>query len=65
MCDLPTLTVQRDEDRVDAFLVSLNGFHYRGEGRLVTRSQLAELLGSGAAAIIVDQLDELAKQEAA
>ena len=56
-----TLTVRRDSS--DRFLVALEGFHYPGEGQLVDRSGLEALIGSGAAEILIDQLD--AKREEA
>lgn len=53
-----TLTVRRyadgDEER---FLISLTGFHYEGEGRIVDRSQLEEAFGTAATEILITQLD--------
>jgi hypothetical protein len=53
-----TLTVRRYADKdEDRFLISLAGFHYEGEGRIVDRSQLEEALGTGATEILITQLD--------
>jgi len=58
MSALPaTLTVRRYEREPDQFLISLDGFHYEGEGQLATRDQLESLIGCSVAAILIDQLD--------
>lgn len=52
-----TLTVQRDTVYHDCFLISLSGFHYEGEGRIVNREQLEAVLGESAASILIDQIE--------
>jgi hypothetical protein len=55
------LTVRRDPTRGRLFMVSLSGFHYPGEGRLMNRDKLEGFIGASATNILIDQLD--AKQE--
>jgi len=57
-----TLTVTRYTAEPDTFLISLAGFHYEGEGQLVTRDQLRGLVGVNATGVLIDQLDAACTQ---
>lgn len=53
-----TLTVRRDPVFRDSFLISLTGFHYEGEGRIVDRYDLERVLGAAATEILEAELKQ-------